>query len=190
MFFRTTAVRTFGAALVFAACGFAWSGAAYPGTGDEELLGHLKESRHTLVEGILAAEAQDGPAISAKLEFEDGKLNLSVYTAKDGLGVEAETNALIELNGEATNAAWAPGREVFADKEHVARAAMHLTLLQVGTVDLKAAIQKALAKVPGIVYSAIPTVVAGRPACVVKIARADADGDELESVEVVVPLRD
>jgi hypothetical protein len=68
----------------------------------------LTESKHTLLDGIAQAEKQGGPAISAKFELEDGKLMLSVYTAKAGLGTDAEHNTLMELNGEAAAPEWRP----------------------------------------------------------------------------------
>src|SRR5690349_17654740 len=83
----------------------------------ESVPAKLKTAKHTLLEGIQQAQKENGPAISAKFEFEDGKLLLSVYTAKAGLEKDAEHNILMELNGEATKAKWEPKSEVFADKE-------------------------------------------------------------------------
>jgi uncharacterized membrane protein YkoI len=47
-----------------------------------DLAPHLKEAKVPLERGIAASKAQGTP-ISAKYEVEDGKLQLSVYTAKD-----------------------------------------------------------------------------------------------------------
>src|SRR5215210_6453869 len=104
------------------------------------LLPRLKESKHTLAEGITQAEKENGVAISAKFEVEDGKLWLSVYTAKAGLDKDAEHNALIELKGDATMKPWKPETEVFEDKKHLTRAAMQLSLVQLGKLSLTKAI--------------------------------------------------
>ena len=48
-----------------------------------DLAPHLKEAKVPLERGIAASEAKGTP-ISAKYEVEDGKLQLSVYTAKGG----------------------------------------------------------------------------------------------------------
>jgi hypothetical protein len=49
-----------------------------------------------------------------------------------------------------------PKSEVFEDKEHITRAAMHLTLLQRAKTTLTEVIAKASAKQPGTVYSVTP----------------------------------
>src|SRR5215207_11690343 len=73
--------------------------AAQAGGDDDALLPRLKTSKHTVVEGIRTAQKENGTAVSAKLEFEDGKLWLSVYSAKSGLEKDAEHNVLVELKG-------------------------------------------------------------------------------------------
>jgi hypothetical protein len=123
-----------------------------------ELVSSLPQSKLSLVDGIRQAETANGPAVSAKFEVEDGKLLLSVYTAKNGLSKDAEHNVLMELKGDATIAQWQPKLEVFEDKPHIARAAMHLTVLQFTKMTLSDLIQKAAAVQNGTVYSAIPTV--------------------------------
>jgi hypothetical protein len=47
-----------------------------------DLAGKMKEAKISLERGI-AASASTGTPISAKYEVEDGKLQLSVYTAKE-----------------------------------------------------------------------------------------------------------
>jgi uncharacterized membrane protein YkoI len=134
------------------------------------LIAQLKQSKLTLAGGIAEAEKQNGSAISAKFEVEDGKFWLSVYTAKSGVTKDAEHNELIELKGEATGAAWKPATEVFEDKKHLTRSAMHLTLLQVSRLSLADVIKKAGATQPGTVYSAIPAVKDANPVFEVKVA--------------------
>lgn len=132
--------------------------AQYAAVSPAELVKALAQSKLSLLDGIRQAEKANGPAISAKFEVEDGKLLLSVYTAKNGLGMDAEHNVLMELKGDATLAQWQPKLEVFEDKPHIARAAMHLTVLQLTKMSLPDLIQKAASMQKGTVYSAIPTV--------------------------------
>ena len=141
--------------------------------GDAETVKHLSDAKHSLVDGIMQAEKSGGHAISAKFEFEDGKFWLSVYTAKEGREKEAERNTLMELKGEPNGAEWKPATEVFADREHLTRSAMQLTLLQLSKLDLVAAVKKASAQQKGTVYSAIPAVKNGRPVMIVRLATAD-----------------
>lgn len=151
---------------------------------DKQLLSRLSASRITLADGVRQAEKTDGPAISAKLEMKGDQLMLSVYTAKQGRGPDAEHNTLMELIGPATDATWKPETEVFADKAHIARSAMQLTLLQLSRMSLSDAIKKAEAQQPGTVYSAIPAVQDGRP--VVNVLVATRDG---QSKHVTVDLK-
>jgi len=139
---------------------------------DSALLAALSRSTHSLADGVAQAEQQNGSAISAKFEVEDGKFWLSVYTAKAGLKNDAEHNELIELKGEANAATWSPATEVFEDKKHLTRSAMQLTLVQASKLSLVDAIKKAGAAQPGTVYSAIPAVKDGNPVFNVKVATA------------------
>lgn len=109
---------------------------------------------------------------------------LSVYTAKQGRDRDAEQNTLMELIGPATDAAWKPQTEVFADKEHLARSVMQLTLMQLTRLSLADVIKKAEAQQPGTVYSVIPAVQGGRP--VVDVLLATRDG---QSKHVTIELK-
>ena len=131
----TAAVFAFGSAIA----------AARQHGDDKQLLSKLSASRHALVDGIQQAEKVDGPAISAKMEMKGDQLRLSVYTAKQRRALNAEHNTLMELIGSATDATWKPETEVFADKEHIARSAMQLTLLQLSRMLLSDVIKKAQA---------------------------------------------
>jgi hypothetical protein len=145
------------------------------------LLARLPSSKHTLLEALQAVTAEGGVAISAKLEFEDGKLWLSAYGARAGLDKCAEKNELFELKGDATAAQWQPKREVFQDKEHLTRASAQLTLMQTTALTLEAAITKAEAMKKGTTYSAIPMLKDGKTAILV---RARTNGGK--SVQVVI----
>ena len=158
--------------------------ASAAGGGDAETIKRLSQSKHTLVDGIRQAEQANGSAISAKFEYEDGKLWLSVYTAKEGRGRDAEHNTLMELKGEPNAAAWKPATEVFEDKEHLTRSAMHLTLMQLTKMSLADVVAKAASGQTGTPYSAIPTIQDGKAVVVVLFASPDG-----KSTAVNVDLR-
>ncbi|MFZ1625379.1 MAG: hypothetical protein WAU48_11480 [Gammaproteobacteria bacterium] len=141
--------------------------------GDAATTSRLATSKHTLVEAIRQVEKTNGSAISAKFEYEDGKLWLSVYAAKSGRTADAEHNTLIELKGEPIAAVWKPETEVFADKEHLTRSAMQLTLMQQTKASLADLVTSASAKEKGTVYSAIPAVKNGKAVLVLLIATPD-----------------
>ncbi|OAI43230.1 hypothetical protein AYO41_02350 [Verrucomicrobia bacterium SCGC AG-212-E04] len=163
----------------------ALSGAAFVGSvvaADEDtgaLQARLSQSKHTLADGVAQAEKDNGVAISAKFEIEDGTLWLSVYTAKAGGSPDAENNALIELKGDATQSAWTPATEVFEDKKHLTRAATQLTLVQLGRISLRDVIATAKKAQSGEVYSVIPAVQGSKPVFIVKIAKAGGESVSL-----------
>jgi uncharacterized membrane protein YkoI len=135
------------------------------------LIVRLKESRISLVDGIRQSEKQYGLAISAKFELEDGALNLSVYNAKESRSKDAEHNVLTEAAGDATKVPWTPKMEIFEDKEHLKRAAMHLTLVQTSKLGLADVVQKVSDR--GTVYSVTPTLTGNAAAFEVLVATAD-----------------
>ncbi|HET7541021.1 MAG TPA: hypothetical protein VFK05_14155 [Polyangiaceae bacterium] len=143
---------------------------------DAQLLSRLPKSKHTVQEALEAVHASGGVPISAKLEFEDGKLWLSAYGAKAGLDKCAEKNELFELKGDATTEKWQPEREVFQDKEHLTRASAQLTLMQTTQLTLDAAVAKADALKKGSVYSAIPMLKDGKTAINVRIRTTNGQG--------------
>ncbi len=151
---------------------------------DAQLLSKLSSARQTLTDGIRQAEKTSGFAISAKFEMKGDQLLLSVYTAKDGREKDTEHNTLMELIGPATGDSWAPETEVFEDKAHIARSAMHLTLMQLTRMSLADVVKKAQTQQAGTVYSAIPAVQGGRP--VVDVLVATRDG---QSKHITVPLQ-
>ena len=70
---------------IIAAIGF-WGAVVVPAwaeADDKALAAALKDATATLQGGLKASE-REGTPISAKFEIEDGKLQLSVYTMKDG----------------------------------------------------------------------------------------------------------
>ena len=165
--------------LVTSAVLVALSGKTLAGDGEAELLSRLPSSKHTLLEGIQFVSATGAAPISAKLEFEDGKLWISVYGAKQGLATRADDNELFELKGDATLEKWEPAREVFQDKEHLARAAMQLTLMQTTSLTLESALAKANAAKQGTVYSIIPAVKDGETVLVTQARTAAGRSTQL-----------
>jgi hypothetical protein len=111
----------------------------------------LEDAKISLKDGIAYAEKISGPATSAKFEVEDGKLMISIYTIPEGLTVEPEKATLSELSGDAHDEVSKLGTEVFTDKEHIARASVHMTLFQLSKLTLTQVIDKALEFSPGTV---------------------------------------
>jgi uncharacterized membrane protein YkoI len=161
------------AVLAFASALFTGVAARAADNDEAILVARLKQSKHSLAEGISQAEKQNGVGITAKFEMEGDTLMLSVYTAKAGRSADAEHNVLLELNGDAAKATWEPATEVFEDKKHLTRSAMHLTLVQLSKLSLGDAIKAAQATQPGTVYSIIPAVKDGNAVYEVKVAAAD-----------------
>lgn len=83
---------------------------------------------------------------SAKYEVEDGKLMLSIYTVPEGLKGEPEKATLTEMSGKASAGTAGLKAEVFTDKEHIARATVHMTHFQLSKLSLKNVIRLALAR--------------------------------------------
>jgi hypothetical protein len=132
--------------------------------GDQSALpAQLPNARISFIDGINRAARLEGFPISAKFEMAGKELHLSVYTAKQGKEVAAEQNQLIELAGDATKVDWAPQKEVFTDKPHIARSAMHLTIMQQSQLGLVRLVGKAQAKQAGTIYSITPALQHGKP---------------------------
>ena len=143
-----------------------------PSANDSKLVALLSSSKIGLAEGIALAERKGGTAISAKFELDNGKLSLSVYTAKAGLDADAEHNVLAELSGDPTQSEWKAKEEVFSDIKHITRASYHLTLVQRSKMSLAAVIAKAQAAHPGQVYAVEPGIHERSPVFHVAIATA------------------
>lgn len=131
---------------------------------DAQVIAKLKDSKISLLNGIKQAEKTSGPVISAKFEMDDNNnLSLSIYTAPQGLNTPAESNDLTELSGDPNVTPFAPAVEIFKDKEHIARASVHLTVMQMSKFTLSEIILQALAIQPGTPYSVVnPMVRNGR----------------------------
>jgi hypothetical protein len=152
---------------------------------DSAVVAKLNTTKISLLDGIHQAERTSGPVTSAKFEMDGDNLSLSIYTAPQGLQTPAESNDLTELSGDPSLQPFAPQAEVFKDKEHIARASVHLTLMQLSRFTLSEIIAQALEEQPGTPYSvANPEVRDGQPVADVSIV--DRHG---RSVKVTVNMR-
>ncbi len=151
-----------------------------------DLLTMLPAARMSLAAGFDQA-ASDGFVISGKFELSEegaGPISLSVYTARAGKETLPEENELVELAGDPTGSAWAPGAEVFEDFEHIARASQQLTLMQTTSATL-ASVARAAASL-GTVYRVEPAVVQGR--AVFRLLVAEEGGGASEVHLALAPL--
>jgi hypothetical protein len=153
---------------------------------DDPVLTQLPNAKISLLDGIKQAEKASGPVISAKFELDDsGKLSLSIYTAPAGLNTPAEANPMTELSGDPTVLPFAPGAEVFADKEHIARASTHLAVMQLSRLSLVEIIDEALEVQKGLPYSVVNPMIRNHKA-VADVFILDRKG---KSVQVTVNVQ-
>jgi hypothetical protein len=103
--------------------------------GDHALIKGVTDARVTLQQGLTAA-AQQGRPISAKFEVEDGKLQLSIYTAKDGKFSEVIVD---HTTGNVTKT------ESITEGEDLAEAKTQSAAMEKAKTDLKAAVDKSAA---------------------------------------------
>ena len=120
----------------------------------------------------LAASASHGLPISAKFEIEDGKLQLSVYTMKDGKFFEV----VVDHNtGKVVKA------EPIAAGDDYTAAQSQSAALAKGKLDLRAAVDKALRDNAGFrAVGVMPSLKDGRAVADVALAK----GEELKTVSV------
>src|SRR6266540_2523980 len=127
-------------------------------TPDAKAVPLLGTAKVTLVQGIKQVQAKYGPVIEAKFELDDsGALSLSVYPVTKSLRTNAEFNVFEEAAGPATASPWKPSIEVFKDREHLTRSSFDLTIMQLSSINLATAVQRALAQY------AIPTLQGKKP---------------------------
>jgi hypothetical protein len=167
-------------AALSAVIGSALAGGPPSRTPDAKAVPLLDEAKITLAQGIRQVQAKYGPAIEAKFELDDsGDLSLSVYPAAKGLKNDAEFNVFEEASGPAAAAPWKFSIEVFKDREHLTRSAFDLTLMQESKISLVTAVQRALAKQPGIAYWAIPALKGKKPVIGVYVRSSDGKSHHL-----------
>lgn len=127
----------------------------------EELAKAMKDAKVSLERGVSAASAREGKPISAKYEVEDGKLQLSVYTAKgDGF-----SEVIVDhRTGKVTKA------EPITSGDDLAAAKDQKEAMAKAKRSLKEATADATKKNPGYrAVSAIPRLEEGHPVAVVTL---------------------
>ena len=116
---------------------------AYPASAEEHndpaLIKPMGSAKITLQQGLTAA-AREGQPISAKFELDNGALQLSVYTAKDGKFSEVIVDY---TTGEVAKA------ETIMDSEDLAAARSQSAAMAKAKSDLKSAADKAAGQSAG-----------------------------------------
>jgi hypothetical protein len=138
------------------------------------LIKAMAAAKVTLQDGLTTA-AQQGQPISAKFELEDGKLQLSVYTAKDGKFSEVIVDY---ASGKISKS------EPITEGEDLAAAKAQNAAMAKAKTDLKAALDKAAAESAGSrAVSITPSLENGRPVASVTLLvgqRLKSFGQSLE----------
>jgi hypothetical protein len=138
--------------------------------GQEALIKKLGDAKISLQQG-LAASVQEGQPISAKFEVDKGKLQLSVYTAKDGKFFEV----LVDYtDGKVTKT------EPITEGDDLAAANSQSAAMAKAKTSLKEAVDKAVTQsAKARVVSAVPSLKDGHP--VVSIVLLD--GEHFKTVQ-------
>lgn len=128
------------------------------------LIKSIGGAKITLQEGLAAAEAQGQP-ISGKFEVEDGKLQLSVYTAKDGKFSEV----LVDYTtGKAAKS------EPITEGEDLADAKSQSAAIAKAKNSLRAAVDRAVGQSAGFrAISATPEMKGGRAVASVVLLKGE-----------------
>src|SRR5450759_1782440 len=138
--------------------------------GQEALTKRLNTAKINLQQGLAASE-QEGQPISAKFELDDGELQLSVYTSKDGKFSELLVDY---MNGKVTKA------EPITEGDDLAAAKLQSAAMAKAKTTLKEAVDKAVTQSANArVVSAVPSLKDGRP--VVSIVLLD--GEQFKTVQ-------
>jgi len=141
----------------------------------QDELGKAVTSARVPLERGLAASASHGQPISGKFEMEDGHLQLSVYTAKDGKFSEVIVD---QKTGKVATA------EPITEGEDLSAATDQNAAMAMAKVSLRAAVQQALRTNPGFrAVSVVPSLKDGRAVADVRLAK------DAEFKSIAVPLR-
>jgi hypothetical protein len=140
------------------------------GRSDHQLIKGVTDAKVTLQQGLTAA-AQQGRPISAKFEVEDGKFQLSVYTAKDGKFSEVIVD---HATGKVTKT------ESITEGQDLAEAKSQSAAMAKAKTDLKAAVDKSAATTSGSrAISVTPALKDGHPVASVILVT----GQQFQTVE-------
>jgi len=173
---RKLLLMTAGATVIGLAAlvGFADHDAIFAGDDEKEdqeaLLKTLAAAKISLQQGMAASE-QVGPPISGKFEVDEGKLQLSVYTSKDGKFSEVVVD---HVTGMVTKA------EPITEGDDLAAANSQSAAMAKAKTSLKEAVDKAAAPSAGArVVSAVPGLKDGHPVASIVLV----DGEKFKTVQ-------
>jgi len=122
--------------------------------GQEKLIKLLDSSKINLQQGLAASE-QQGQPISAKFEIDDGKLQLSVYSAKEGKFFEVLIN---HATGKVLRA------EPITEGEDLSAAKEQSAAMANAKISLQAAVDKTIAQSANTrAVSVVPSMKDGHP---------------------------
>ena len=157
---------------VAALVGFAGHNAIFADDDDDKkaLIRLLGTSKINLQQGLAASE-QQGQPISAKFEVDKGKLQLSVYTAKDGKFFEA----LVDYtDGKVTKT------EPITEGDDLGAAKLQSAAMAKAKTSLKEAVDKAMAQSANArAVSAVPSLKDGHPVASIVLL----DGEQFKTVQ-------
>jgi len=148
--------------------------ALFAGEGENEsreaLIKLLGDAKVSLQQGLAACE-QEGQPISGKFEVDEGKLQLSVYTAKEGkfseILVDYVTGTVAKV-------------EPITEGDDLVAAKAQSAVMSKSKISLKAAVDRAVAQSTKVrAVSAIPTLVYGRPVVTIVLL----DDNQLSDVQ-------
>jgi hypothetical protein len=123
---------------------------------------HIGSARITLQQGLAASEAQ-GQSISGKFEMDEGKFQLSVYTAK---GTALQEVIVDYATGKIVKA------EPLSEAEDIAAGKKQVAVMATATTTLKDAVDKAEKEAPGFrAVSVEPKSKADHPVAVVTLVK-------------------
>jgi hypothetical protein len=138
--------------------------------GREALIKLLDTSKINLQQGLAAGE-QQGQPISAKFEVDQGKLQLSVYTGKDGKFFEVSVN---HMTGKVLRF------EPITEGEDLAAANSQSAAIANAKTTLKEAVDKAMANSANArAISVVPNLKDGHPVASIVLL----DGEQVKTVQ-------
>ena len=148
--------------------------ALFAGEGENEsreaLIKLLGDAKVSLQQGLAACE-QEGQPISGKFEVDEGKLQLSVYTAKEGKFAEILVDYVTGTVAKV---------EPITEGDDLVAAKAQSAVMSKSKISLKAAVDRAVAQSTKVrAVSAIPTLVYGRPVVTIVLL----DDNQLSDVQ-------
>src|SRR6266852_1761432 len=155
---------------IAALVGLAGQSTIFAAEDQQALIKQLNTAKINLQQG-LAASQQEGQPISAKFEVDEGKLQLSVYTSKDGKFSEVLVDY---MDGKVTKA------EPITGGDDLAAAKLQSAAMAKAKTTLKEDVDKAVTQSGNArVVSAVPSLKDGRPLVSIVLL----DGEQFKTVQ-------